>query len=243
MTTKTDFLRTIAIILFSFFLLTDIFSQLDQRRLQFNLRAGLTTGSPIITKNIPEGATGRPGIGPNLGLELTYRFLPKFSITAGAAYAQKSSQFTSPVSGKYDAARGIFGQRFPFPIRVKYTGNVEAGFNMTYLDIPVSINFHTKKWRFGLGYQYARLLDGTLDGSVDVKALLMKFNDQEFDQSYNIKDYDHAGLLKISHRLTKRISLMTEISVSLQRLMIEAEEGFSNPRNVFANVLVTYRLF
>lgn len=243
MITKTDFTRLFYCLLFCVFLFNDIFGQLNTSRSHLDIRAGMTTGSPIVLKNIPDGATGRPGFGINVGLEYTYLFHQKFSMTLGAAYAKKGSSFTSPVSGKYDATRGVFGERFPFPLRVKYTGNVAAGFDMTYLDFPILANLHLKKWWIGLGYQYSKMLSGTLDGSVDVKALLLKFNDQAFDESDNIKDYDHAAILKIGRQLTKRISIATDFTVSAQRLMIEAEEGFSNPRNVFVNVLVGFKLF
>jgi len=243
MITKTDFTKTCFLLLFCSLFLTDTFGQLNHKRSHLDIRAGITTGSPIVVKNIPSGATGQPGIGLNIGLEYTYAFHPKFSMTLGAAYAKKGSSFTSPVSGKYDATRGVFGERFPFPLRVKYTGNVSAGFDMTYLDFPVIININMKKWWIGLGYQYSKMLNGTLDGSVDVKALLLKFNDQAFDESENIKDYDHSAILKIGRQLTNRISIATDFTVSAQRLMIEAEEGFSNPRNVFVNVLVGFKLF
>ena len=243
MITKTDVKKRL---LFSFLcslLFTPIFSQLSTQRIHLDIRAGITTGSPIVLKNIPDGATGRPGIGLNAGLEFTYVFHPRFSLTIGGVYAKKGSNFSSPVSGKYDATRGVFGERFPFPLRVKYTGTVEAGFDMTYLDFPVLINVHLKKWWLGLGYQYSTMIEGTLDGSVDVKALLLKFNDQAFDESDNIKDYDHSIILKIGRQLTERFSIATDFTVSGQQLMIEAEEGFSNPRNVFINVLVGFKLF
>ncbi len=243
MMAKTDVKKSLLLLIFCPLFFTQTFSQLRSQRLHLDVRAGITTGSPIVLKNIPSGATGKPGLGLNAGLELTYLFHPKFSVTIGGAYAKKGSSFSSPVIGKYDATRGIFGARFPFPLRVKYTGTVEAGFDMTYLDFPILANIHLRKWWIGLGYQYSTMLEGSLDGSVDVKALLLKFNDQAFDESDNIKDYDHSIILKIGRQLTNRFSIATDLIVSGQRLMIEAEEGFSNPRNVFVNVLIGFKLF
>lgn len=243
MITKTDVKKSLLLLFFCPLFFTQVYSQLNSQRLHLDIRAGITTGSPIVLKNIPSGATGKPGLGLNAGLELTYLFHPKFSVTIGGAYAKKGSSFSSPVSGKYDATRGVFGARFPFPLRVKYTGTVDAGFDMTYLDFPILANIHLKKWWIGLGYQYSTMLEGSLDGSVDVKALLLKFNDQAFDESDNIKDYDHSIILKIGRQLTNRFSIATDFTVSGQQLMIEAEEGFSNPRNVFINVLVGFKLF
>ena len=240
MITKADFRKKLCFLCFSLYFISSLFSQ---HNIHLSIRTGITTGSPIIIKNIPDGATGSPGIGINAGLAIDYVFHPKFSLTIGAAYAKKGSSFATPVSGKYDAARGVFGERFPFPLRVNYTGDVDAGFDMTFLDFPVLVNVHLKKWWIGLGYQYSTMLNGTLDGLVDVKALLLNFNDRTFDESDNIKDYDHAGILKIGRQLTNRVSLSTDFTVSGQHLLIEPEEGFSNPRNVFVNVLIGFRLF
>jgi len=243
MITKTDVKKSLLFLSFCSLFFSTAFSQLSSQRIHLDVRAGITTGSPIVVSSIPSEATGQPGIGLNAGLELTYVFHPRFSVTIGGAYAKKGSTFSSPVSGKYDATRGVFGERFPFPLRVKYTGNVDAGFDMTYLDFPVLLNVHLKKWWIGLGYQYSTMLDGTLDGSVDVKALLLKFNDQAFDMSENIKDYGHSVILKVGRQLTQRFSIATDFTVSGQQLMLDMEEGFSNPRNVFINVLVGFKLF
>jgi len=238
-----NILTTKFFLLFSFLLTSScVFGQAVQKRYHLDMRSGITTGSPIIIRNIPDGATGKPGIGFNAGLEFTYRIFPRISITLGAAYAEKGSSFTSPVSGKYDAARGVFGERFPFPLRVKYTGSVAANFNMTYIDFPVMTNVHFKKWQMGMGYQYSTMLTGKFDGAVDVKALLLNFKDQQFDESENIKDYDHALILKVGRQMSKRLLVAVNIAVSTQRLLIQPEEGFSNPRNVFANLLVGFRI-
>lgn len=243
LSTKLIFQTVFTFLLTTLFIST-AFSQNFLSRSQVEIRAGITTGSPITNlTEIPEGATGKPGIGLNAGLEYTYTFHPRFSLTLGAAYAKKGSSFASPVSGKYDATRGVFGERFPFPLRVKYTGTVEAGYDMTYLDFPVLLNVHIKKWWIGAGYQYSKMLEGRLDGSVDVKALFLKFNDQAFDESENIRNDDHAVILKIGRQLTNRFSIATDFTVGMRPLMIEMEEGFSNPRNVFVNVLIGFRLF
>lgn len=244
MTNKTDLLRLRQLsftLLFSFLYIA-INAQVLQN-LHLEVRAGVTTGSPIIIKDIPEGATGSPGFGPTAGIELSYQISPEISFAIGGMYSIKSSSFNSPIDGKYDAARGIFGQRFPFPIRVKYDGTVDASFNNRYLDFPVSIGFHISKWRFGIGYQYSRLLNGKLDGTLDVKALLLTFNDISFDESNNIRSTDHAGIFRVTRQLSDRINVALDSAISLNRLMIEEEEGYKNPRNVYVNLVAGFRIF
>ena len=210
---------------------------------QLLIRGGLSVGSPIIVKNIPEGATGRPGLGPTISLQWRERLHPKFSLAVGVGYSEKGSQFTSPVSGKYDATRGIFGKQFPFPLRIKYTGEVTGQIQNQYLDFPITASFHTNKWRVGLGYQYAKLLKGSFKGSVDVKALLLTFKDQAFDESAFIKGTENVGLVSVGCQLSNRISLALDTTVSLGRLMTKVEEGVSNPRNVYMHLMVEFKIF
>jgi len=134
-------------------------------------RGGISIGGPIGLSDIPSEATGQPGLGPNLSLLWREQFYSNFSISIGIGYSEKGATFTSPVSGKYDAAKGILGEEFPIPLRISYTGLVDGTIENRYLDFPIVASYHTKKWRFGLGYQYSKLLKGSLTGLVDVKAL------------------------------------------------------------------------
>ena len=207
------------------------------------LRGGLSIGAPIIIRDLPENATGQPGFGPNLNLLWRERFHSNFSLTLGIGYSEKGGSFQSPVTGKYDAARGIWGETFPFPVRIKYEGDVDGKIQNKYLDFPIVASWHTHHWRFGLGYQYSKLLKGSLTGSIDVKALLLTFKDQPFDESDFIETRENVALLSIGRQLSDRISVEFDASASLNRLMTKEEDGLRNPRNVFVHVLVGFRLF
>lgn len=210
---------------------------------QVILRGGLSVGAPILVKDIPEGATGQPGFGPNLGIQWQERFHPNFSLSIGVGYSEKGGSFQSPVTGKYDAARGILGETFPFPVRINYEGDVDATIQNKYLDFPIIASIHTGDWRFGLGYQYSKLLKGSLTGSIDVKALLLTFKDQPFDESDFIGTRENVALLSIGRQLSDRINVSFEASASLNRLMIKEEEGLRNPRNVYVHFLMSFQLF
>ena len=220
-----------------------IFSYSQSLGSEVLIRGGLSIGAPLVVKDIPEGATGKPGFGPNFSVLWRERFHPNFSLALGIGYSEKGAEFTSPVSGKYDAARGIWGQSFPFPIRIKYEGEVFGTIQNKYLDFPIVASVHTGKWRFGLGYQYSKLLKGSLTGSIDVKALLLTFNDQPFDESGFIESRENVALLSIGRQFSDRISISLDASASLNRLMTKEEEGINNPRNVYAHLLIGFRLF
>lgn len=210
---------------------------------KISLRGGLSIGAPIIVTNIPEEASGKPGFGPNLGIQWQERFYSNFSLSIGMGYSEKGASFISPVSGKYDAARGIWGESFPIPLRIGYTGVVDATIENKYLDFPIIVNYHLNNWRVGVGYQYSKLLNGSLKGSVDVKALLLNFRDQPFDESAMIQSRENVGIFTVGRQLTDRLSLALDTTVSFDRLLTQVEEGVSNPRNVYVHLMVGFQLF
>ncbi len=206
-------------------------------------RGGISIGGPIAFSDIPSEATGQPGLGPNLSLLWREQFYSNFSISIGIGYSEKGATFTSPVSGKYDAARGILGEEFPIPLRIGYTGIVDGVIENRYLDFPIIASYHLKQWRFGLGYQYSKLLKGSLTGLVDVKALLLTFKDQTFDESSLIKNRENVGIVSIGRQVSNRLSLSIDATMSFDKLMNKVEDGLINPRNTYVHLLVGFTLF
>ena len=206
-------------------------------------KGGISIGGPLAFSNIPSEATGQAGLGPNLSLHWREQFYSNFSISIGIGYSEKGATFTSPVSGKYDAARGILGEEFPIPLRIGYTGIVDGTIENRYLDFPIIASYHLKQWRFGLGYQYSKLLSGSLTGLVDVKALLLTFRDQEFDESDIIKRRENVGIVSIGRQLSNRLSISLDATISFDKLMNKVEEGIINPRNTYVHLLVGFTLF
>jgi len=207
-------------------------------------RGGISIGGPLGFSDIPSEATGQPGLGPNLSLQWRERFYSNFSLSIGIGYSEKGATFTSPVSGRYDAARGILGEEFPIPLRIGYTGIVDGQIDNRYLDFPIIASYHTKKWRFGLGYQYSKLLQGSLTGLVDIKALLLTFNDQVFDESSIIRTRENVGIVSIGRQVSNRLNVSLDATMSFNRLFNNViEEGLVNPRNTYVHLLVGFTLF
>ncbi len=206
-------------------------------------KGGISIGGPLAFSNIPSEATGQAGLGPNLSLHWREQFHSNFSISIGIGYSEKGATFTSPVSGKYDAARGILGEEFPIPLRIGYTGIVDGIIENRYLDFPIIASYHLKQWRFGVGYQYSKLLSGSLTGLVDVKALLLTFRDQVFDESDIIKSRENVGIVSIGRQLSNRLSISLDATMSFDKLMSKVEDGIINPRNTYVHLLVGFTLF
>ena len=209
-----------------------------------DIEVGMNIGAPMTNIfDIPEGAKGMPGIGIHPGITLEYPQNHDFSVGVGVGYSRKGGSFTSPVAGKYDVTRGIFGTNFPIPLRVKYTGIVDGIFENDYVDFPFFVNYHRNLWKFRLGYQFSKLLNARLDGEVDVRALLLNFNDVKYDESDNIKSKDHALIIGAERQLVGRLSIAANFTYGLVKIMKKELEEGTNPRNVWVYLMVKYRLF
>ena len=225
----------IAVLLQCFFFFST--TSLAQKPISFQLNSGMILGAPY-TKP-PEGATGQLGKGPLYGLEMGVPIMQKFSIRGGVYYSIKGGKFQSPIEGKYDVAEGILGLKLPFPLKVNYTGDVDGAFENRYLDFPVYLRFRPfKLFSFGAGYQFSKLLKGKMTGTVDVKALLMKFNDEPFDQSEMVNKNDGAFLAELNFHFSENFEAKLRGSLGAKDVLIEDASGMGVPRNYYLGVIL-----
>ena len=208
-----------------------------QSPVSFHINAGIIIGTPYFEP--PEGATGQPGIGPLYGVELSTEIAPKLRLRCGVQYAIKGSEFQSPITGEYDVAEGLLGLKLPFPLEVDYTGEVDGEYENRYLDFPVYLQYQAlRKVSVGVGYQYSKLLKGHMSGTVDVKALFMNFNDQEFDESALIKNHDQAILAEVNFHILKNLELKLRGSYGIEPIMIEDSSGLGIPKNYYLGMMI-----
>ena len=214
-----------------------------QAQIGWQINTGTIVGSPVMSP-IPEGATGQPGWGINVGTEFLFSFDEKLSIHGGIQYAVKGSEYMSPIEGKYDVAEGVLGIELPFPLEADYTGEVEGKFKNTYLDFPIYVNYRIlKRLSLSAGFQYSKLLSGSMTGEVDVNTLLfLNFNNQAFDQSELIKENDKALLGELNIHILDNLVLQLRGSYGLSPILTEDPSGLGNPRNIYLGVMLGYRV-
>jgi len=236
--------------IYSFFVLFLVLvSPIFAQNFHLNITAGASIGSPIgKLSEQPDGAKGSPGIMPTGGILVGYDLMDKFTLFGGIQYAHKGNKFESPSDGQYDILRAILGENFPFGLDVNYSGYVTGKFANHYLDFPIYGSLETGKkgkLKLLLGYQYSRLLKAKFEGEADVEVLfsLLKIRDLEWDESARIKKNDHAIIFGLEHEFNDVLSLGTQFNYGLTKIFNEETEDFSGLRNVFAKVLLRFRLF
>lgn len=229
--------------IFSLILILFILPSFAQIPVGLHLVGGITLGAPYAPSDT-EGATGQAVPGTHIGAEIRVPVFKKITFRTGVNYAAKGVRFQSPVEGKYDISDGILGIKLPFPVNVKYTGAVDGTFANEYFDFPIYFQYRPRKWfSIGAGYQFSKLIKGNMSGTVDVKALYLTFNDQEFDESELIKKYDQAFLVEFGFHFLKRFELKLRGNTGTTPIFTEAPQGMSNPKNYYGAILLGANIF
>lgn len=208
-----------------------------------HLVGGTALGAPYASSDT-EGGTGQLVPGAHIGAEIRIPIFKKITLRTGVNYAAKGVRFQSPVAGKYDVSDGILGIKLPFPLNVKYIGDIDGSFANEYIDFPIYLQYRPLKWlSVGAGYQFSKLIKGDMSGTVDVKALYLTFNDQEFDESELIEKYDQAFLAEIGFHFLKRFELKLRGNIGRTPILTEAPEGMNNPKNYYGAIILGASIF
>lgn len=223
-----------------FILFVSIIFQLKaQSRISLYAQGGVLIGSPF--GEIPEGATGKPGVRASTGVEMKWVIDSNFSAHIGGLFAHKSNEFQTPVTGKYNISDGVLGIRLPFPINVNYSGTVYGAISNKYVDVPIYLGFQLgKRTMLALGYQYSHLLDGQFDGTADVRALALNFPGQKFDESHLLRKDDHAAIAGMHYRLFDQLEMRLRFGYGLNNIFTEIPDGMSSLRNLYLGMMLAY---
>ena len=124
-----------------------IYSTIDAQKNAFNLgiKVGGNIGAPIPFGNIPEGATGAPVVGLNLGSWASYSINQKLSLYIEFNYSVKGASFKTPLVNQY--YEDI--QYLPKPdgtyesvtIKTFFNGKAEGKFDNQYLEWPILLSY------------------------------------------------------------------------------------------------------
>jgi hypothetical protein len=111
----------------------------------FGVKLGGNIGAPIPFGHIPNGATGAPVVGLNLGSWAAYYFSPKLSLNLEFNYSVKGASFKTPLVNQYYEDV----QHLPKPdgtfedvtIITFFNGKAEGKFDNQYLEWPIILSY------------------------------------------------------------------------------------------------------
>lgn len=220
------------------------FNLLSAQSISMEVNGGTMIGSPF--GEIPEGATGAPGVDAYGGLTATWNIRPRWGIRTGAIYARQKAEYASPIAGTTRVSRDIFGIPFTLPFNVGYEGNVEGAYDNHYIGFPLTVVFNTKKrFSFLLGGYAANLIQGSHTGSVDLRvARLFNVTDEPFDETELLDKWDLGATAGVEFQIWKNLSAGLRTIVGLKNINTENPEGLEGVyRNVYMGIGLQYKLF
>jgi hypothetical protein len=131
----------------TFSLLFINFANAQNNRIAWGAKLGGNIGAPIPFGNIPEGATGAPIVGLNLGSWISYHFNPKLSIKLEFCYSVKGASFKTPLDSIYyeDISNRPGGGGIVDTFKTYFTGKAEGKFDNQYLEWPLYMQYRVSK--------------------------------------------------------------------------------------------------
>ena len=223
-----------------FFILFSVQAQLP---VSVDLQAGLIIGTPYgPPPSTVIFAAGDPSVELKANVILNRQLTGRLSFSAGIGYARKGSKFRATIKDRYNVGRDLLGLTLNLPLDIEYTARTEGEFDNRYLDIPLYLNGHWKRWIVSFGYQYSRLLEGSYKGTVEVTSGPFDITTQDFDESELLKSNDHALLMGLGRMFGDRFRAEVQFAYGISEIFTTPPEGANNMRNYYGNVLVSYRL-
>lgn len=111
----------------------------------WGLKLGGNIGAPVPFGNIPEGASGAPIVGLNLGTWLSYHFSSKMAVKLEFNYSVKGASFKTPLDSQYYEDVVYMpkpgGGEEETIIKTFFTGTAEGKFDNQYLEWPLYVQY------------------------------------------------------------------------------------------------------
>jgi hypothetical protein len=121
------------------------FVSAQNNHIAWGLKLGGNIGAPIPFGNVPEGATGAPIVGLNLGSWISYYFNQKISLKLEFNYSIKGASFKTPLEKQYYEDEVYVplpnGDSLINYVKTTFTGTAEGKFDNHYLEWPIYIQY------------------------------------------------------------------------------------------------------
>ncbi|NQT78113.1 MAG: PorT family protein [Bacteroidetes bacterium] len=236
-------------ILFSTALLWFCIINIQAQKMEFGLKGGLNIGTPVGAAE--KGATGKPGIGPMLGMYWAYELGTKWALHGEFLYSYKGSTFHTPVSGdtiyRYNTITPT--DTIPSEAHTMYHGWVDGKFDNKYLDIPLYASYKlSRRFLLMFGGYVSYLLDGKNTGFADIevgdpKHPFTTVTDEPFDQSSELNKWDYGLLIGTTYITKRRINFGLSLTTGLRSVYRNNYKYIDGVvRNVYMQTFVQFRI-
>jgi hypothetical protein len=154
----------------------------QNKQMAWGIKLGGNIGAPIPFGNIPDGATGAPIVGMNLGSWISYPINAKLITKLEFSYSVKGASFKTPLDHQYyedivylPLPGGGFEES---KIETFFTGKADGKFDNQYLEWPIYLQYKLGKkiWATGgiyFAYMFATATYANGEGTVGYSSTIV----------------------------------------------------------------------
>lgn len=218
------------------------------QKLEYRIFSGISLGAPIPDK-IQEDSKGWPGIMPQLGLFIQSQSAGPLQFSAGLMLTPKFARFSSSFEDVILEERVIWIGGIPVDtalIETFFSGKAKGSFQSIYLEIPVRMEFKSRKWQWGAGFFVAPLLyasnqvvaKGVVGFSVPPDSTT-----RSMDHAQLIRRWDYGVSLATQYRLNRMANIHLQFQGSLPHIYKTHVPGLEGKlRNRYLSLGVSWKL-
>jgi hypothetical protein len=215
---------------------------IEAQNTTYGLKGAVTTGTPY--SEPVDGASGKLGTGPALGVFWKHSFGKHFGINLELFYAFKKASFSSPVSGDTTYPVVIAGTTYNIP--TSYTGKVNGQFRNNYIDLPALLAYKIgKKFNLLAGPMISYLFKGSNFGTADMiigkdpNYPYTTVENEPFDESRHLNKWDYGFVCGTNYEASQRLNLNLNCSYGLRSIY---KKGYTSASGTVRNIYLQFSL-
>ncbi len=212
------------------------------QQLKWGIKGGATAGTPYMKPE--EGASGKLGLGPEVGAFLKYNMNKRISLQTEIYYSFKGASFTTPISGDTNYAQVIMGVTYLVP--TSYSGIARGKFKNNYITMPLLLSYKvSEKFNLFTGPQLSYLIIGKSSGTADVVVgadpnyPYTSVKDEPFNESKYLNKWDFSFVFGSMFELNNRISLNLNLSRGFNSVF---NKDYQNTDKIVRNIYASFSI-
>lgn len=236
--------QTISKIAFAVILVLIFAGNAYSQHFNYGVFIGGNLGSPIST-TIPEGASGKPVPGLNLGAFAGYEFTENFRVEFAINYANFSSEFNTPLDSM-PYINKIPHPVYPdvvFEIETFFNGSADGNFNNTYIQKSLCQYFRiSEKMEFSFGTYTAMLISAnSYANATGTVGFDPKVIEERMDFSEYTRKLDAGISVGISYWFGNHINIEPKVIYGFQSIYNESFTALPyDLNNLFLQINLNY---
>ena len=218
----------------------------QNQRVSFGPKVGMMIGAPVPHGNAPEDATGKPLLGPNLGLLFGYHFTDKWAVFSELSFHEKGAKFESKLVNQEYIDEVVLvtpdGTVHRAEIKTIFNGKSNGELDNWYLSVPVlaRYSFSPKFHLIGGGYYATLVMSNSKTLAEGFAGASTMLTVEEKDLSSEMNETDYGAICGVQYQF-KPLVIDFRLSYGFNSIFRSDYKTINYPvRNVYTELSLAY---